>query len=126
MPTVAGCPAGAESASGTCTYPRRQPPGYLSIKRRIVRGFHPRRIVLFGSQARGTAQRGSDIDLLVVMDAVEGRRQLAASMYAALSGIPVGTDIVVATTADLDRFRGVPGTILGPALEEGRSLYVAA
>ena len=33
------------------------------IKRRIVRGFRPDRIVLFGSQARGGARHDSDVDL---------------------------------------------------------------
>ena len=96
------------------------------IKRRIVRGFHPHRIVLFGSQARGSARLGSDIDLLVVVDDVESRRRLEARIYAALAGIPVGTDVVVVTADDVDRYRGVVGTILGPALEDGRLLYAAA
>ena len=34
---------------------------------RIVGRFGPSRVVLFGSQARGTAREGSDVDLLVVM-----------------------------------------------------------
>jgi predicted nucleotidyltransferase len=33
----------------------------------IAEGFHPERIILFGSHARGTARDGSDVDLLVVM-----------------------------------------------------------
>jgi predicted nucleotidyltransferase len=35
---------------------------------RVVAYFHPRRIILFGSQARGDAGPDSDIDLLVVLD----------------------------------------------------------
>jgi predicted nucleotidyltransferase len=34
---------------------------------RIVAKFHPLRIVLFGSRARGTDTPDSDIDLLVVL-----------------------------------------------------------
>lgn len=96
-----------------------------TIKRRIVRELQPRRIVLFGSQARGSARPGSDVDLLVVVDEAESRRRLEARIYAALAGIPVGTDVVVVTTEDVDRYRHVAGTILGPALEEGRLLYAA-
>jgi predicted nucleotidyltransferase len=97
-----------------------------TIKRRIVRGFHPRRIVLFGSQARGSAREDSDIDLLVVVDEAESRRRLEALIYSALAGIPAGTDVVVVTTMDLERYRDVVGTILGPALDEGRLLYAAS
>ena len=97
-----------------------------TIKRRIVRGFHPRRIVLFGSQAQGSAGADSDIDLLVVMENAASRRRLEAQIYAALAGIPVATDVIVVTTDDVERYGGVPGTILGPALGEGRLLYAAA
>ena len=40
---------------------------FISIMtERIVQGFDPLQIILFGSQARGDADRNSDIDLLVV------------------------------------------------------------
>src|SRR5579875_1577019 len=39
--------------------------------RRIVRDFHPERVILFGSHARGEAGPDSDVDLLIVMP-VEG------------------------------------------------------
>ena len=34
---------------------------------RLARGLQPDRIYLFGSQARGQADEGSDIDLLIVV-----------------------------------------------------------
>jgi uncharacterized protein len=34
----------------------------------VIDYFHPRRVILFGSQARGEATRDSDIDLLVIVD----------------------------------------------------------
>ena len=40
---------------------------FISIMtERIVRDFDPLQIILFGSQARGDADRDSDIDLLVI------------------------------------------------------------
>jgi len=35
---------------------------------RLVERFHPQSVLLFGSQASGTANENSDVDLLVVMD----------------------------------------------------------
>ena len=35
---------------------------------RIVDGFSPRKVILFGSYANGRPDRDSDIDLLVIMD----------------------------------------------------------
>src|SRR5947209_19766288 len=34
----------------------------------VVAYFHPQRVILFGSRARGEATRDSDIDLLVIVD----------------------------------------------------------
>lgn len=93
------------------------------IKRRIVRGFRPDRIVLFGSQARGGARADSDVDLLVVLSNVEDRRRAAAEIHAALAGIPLSKDIVVVTTDDIQRPAEVPGTGVHPALLEGRTIY---
>ncbi len=39
-----------------------------AIVQRIVERFRPQRVILFGSQARGDAHEGSDIDLCVVME----------------------------------------------------------
>ena len=42
---------------------------------RIVRGFDPLRVIVFGSHARGTVDVNSDIDLLVVLSDVSDRRR---------------------------------------------------
>ena len=58
--------------------------------RRIVERFHPERIILFGSHATGRAGPESDVDLLVVMRGVEGRRRLpATAIGVALMGIDI-------------------------------------
>lgn len=93
------------------------------ITDRIVRGFQPERVILFGSQARGDATPRSDIDLLVVMPNGTDRRQTALAIHRLLDDLGVSIDIVV-TTSDLVARRGtLVGTILRPALREGRPLY---
>ena len=41
------------------------------IVERLVQGYDPDRIILFGSHAIGTSREDSDIDLLVVKDEVD-------------------------------------------------------
>ncbi|MEG6613364.1 nucleotidyltransferase domain-containing protein [Pseudoclostridium thermosuccinogenes] len=50
------------------------------IKEQIVSLYNPSKIILFGSQAKGTATIKSDIDLCVVKD-TENKQELLADMY---------------------------------------------
>ncbi len=93
------------------------------MTRRIVEGFHPLRIILFGSHARGEARPDSDVDLLVVVPAVEHKRRLTVEILNALSDLPVAKDVVVTTPDEIERRGDVIGSVLRPALREGQVLY---
>jgi predicted nucleotidyltransferase len=95
------------------------------IVRRVVEVAHPDRIILFGSAARGEMGPDSDIDLLVVKSGVPHRRRLAQQIYRALIGVLTPVDVAVVTPEDLVRYGGKAGTIIGPALVEGRQIYAA-
>ena len=95
---------------------------------RLVEQFRPQRVILFGSQARGTADARSDVDLLVIcpVDSKwENRRTLMVAMYRALRGLEMATDVVVLTPEEFERDRQIPGTVARPAWREGRVLYEA-
>lgn len=91
--------------------------------RRIVAEFHPEKIVLFGSHARGTAGRDSDVDLLVVMPVKGSKRQQMVAIDVKLAGVGVSKDVIVATPEEVERFRDVVGSVIYPAMHEGRVLY---
>ncbi len=93
---------------------------------RIVSGFQPERIILFGSYARGEANEQSDIDLLVVMPDGTDRRKTAIAMLSALGGLGVAKDVIVTTPDEIARRGDLIGTVLRPALREGRVLYERA
>ena len=90
---------------------------------RIVESFHPVRIVLFGSRARGTDTPDSDIDLLVVLQDVADKRRTAVEIRRVLSDMLVCKDIVVTTPDEIARRGDLPGSVLRPALREGKVLY---
>jgi predicted nucleotidyltransferase len=93
------------------------------ITDRLVKGFHPDKIILFGSQARGTADERSDVDILVICPVSENRRNLILDMYNALGGMRLATDIVILTPKEFELDRQIPGTIARPAWLEGKILY---
>ena len=91
--------------------------------RRIVRKFHPEKIILFGSYARGTAGPDSDVDLLVVMPVAGTRLDKCVEIRVALSGMGLSKDIVVVTPDDVRKYRDTVGTVIYPAFREGKVLY---
>ncbi|UCG89329.1 MAG: nucleotidyltransferase domain-containing protein [Gemmatimonadota bacterium] len=95
------------------------------IVRRIVKVADPDSIILFGSAARGEWSPDSDIDLLVVKSNVEHRRKLAQKLHLAMYGVDAAVDIVVVTPEDIDYLSGKAGTVVTPALNEGREIYAA-
>jgi predicted nucleotidyltransferase len=93
---------------------------------RIVKRFHPDRIILFGSRARGQGGPDSDADLLVVMAVDGSKRQQAVQIDLALEGIPIPIDLVVVTPEEVEKYRDVTGTIIREAVREGKVLYERA
>ena len=94
--------------------------------RRILSVVRPRRIMLFGSAARGEMGPESDLDLLVVMPDGIHRRQTSAKIFKALRGIGLPKDVIVVTEEDVAARRSNPSLVIKPALEEGREIYAAA
>ena len=94
--------------------------------KKIVEQFHPVKIILFGSHARGSADSDSDVDLLVVMDVKESKRRQAAEIDLALSDRTFPLDLIVVTPQEFEKYRDVVGHILYPVVREGKVLYDAA
>src|SRR6266446_4692796 len=78
----------------------------------IVDHFNPRRIILFGSHARGEAGPDSDLDLFIEMetDQPPPERAIAVSALFGLRKWPL--DVVVYTPDEVRRLRDVKGTLL--------------
>jgi predicted nucleotidyltransferase len=100
-----------------------QAPPIEIITRTIVERFHPRRIILFGSQARGEARPDSDIDLFVEMETVRRPPERAIEISAAFGLRPWAMDVVVYTPGEVARLRSIGGNLLSTIEREGVVLY---
>jgi uncharacterized protein len=94
-----------------------------TMTERIVRHFQPLQLILFGSQARGEATPRSDVDLLVVMPQVSDKRRVTIEIRRVLADLPICKDIIITTPEEIARRGDLVGTVLRPALREGKVLY---
>jgi predicted nucleotidyltransferase len=91
--------------------------------KRIVKRFHPEKIILFGSHARGDAGPDSDIDLLVVMPVAGSVWEKALEIKLALPHRFIPVDVIVTTPEDFAWRKDIVGTIEWPATREGKVMY---
>ncbi len=91
---------------------------------RVVAYFHPRRIILFGSRARGEAGPDSDIDLLVVLDddAPADKLTLRAG-YEARRGYDQPTDVIPVRESTLGMRARAIGSFAHIILRDGVTVY---
>jgi len=93
------------------------------VTRTIVERFHPKRIVLFGSHARGDAGSDSDLDVFIEMQTSRRPPERAIEVSAAFGLRQWPLDVVVYTPEEVQRLRGVSGTLLSVIEKEGKVLY---
>ncbi|OWP64391.1 DNA polymerase subunit beta [Hymenobacter amundsenii] len=99
-----------------------------AIVRRIVEGYQPDRIILFGSYAYGTPTEDSDLDLLVIK-ADDSRRKIDRIVdvrTVARNRDNPAIDVFVLNEEELDRVRRNRFLVEYKALQDGRELYAAA
>jgi len=90
---------------------------------RVATKFNPRRVILFGSHATGTATEQSDVDLLVVSDDGSEARDQALAIRRSLADFEVGCDIIVTPAPEYDRYRRVVNHIVYLADRYGKVVY---
>ena len=87
----------------------------------------PEMIILFGSQARDDGNAESDVDLLIVQDRrswkLASRRQEIGRIRRALPDVGHPIDVLLFTSAEVERFRSSQNHVIAEALQHGRVLY---
>ena len=90
----------------------------------VLQGYHPQRIILFGSAARGEADADSDLDVLVIKDTPDPFVRRLEAM-AELCPFGVHADILVYTPDELQQMIDDGNPFILRALREGRTIYEA-
>ncbi len=96
-----------------------------AIDRLVAAASSPLRVILFGSYGRGTANSGSDLDLMVIEREVPDRGAEYMRLMDALGSLEpgIGVDLLIYPLSEFERRSQVPGTLLHRARQEGRVLH---
>jgi uncharacterized protein len=92
----------------------------------VVRQFHPRKIVLFGSYASGQPTADSDVDLLVIMPRARarGERMSVRIRHAVPRDFPL--DLLVRTPTEVKKRLQWGDPFLREVMKNGKVMYEAA
>lgn len=88
----------------------------------IARDFHPERIILFGSYARGNPTADSDVDLLVILP-FEGKPFWKSLEIMNRVDAPFPLDLLARQPADTHRRYAEGDPLIRDALDHGEVLY---
>jgi predicted nucleotidyltransferase len=83
----------------------------------------PTKMYLFGSQAMGTANDESDIDLLLVKDAVTSKINETNAARKLLRGLGKSFDVIVTSQEEFDFYRNQVNSVQHAAANYGRIIY---
>lgn len=97
------------------------------ITEKIVREVNPRKVVLFGSHARGTARPDSDLDFLIIEDgpfnAQRSRRSEMARLWMLFPELRIPLDFLVYSSEEVDTWIHSKNHVIHYAMNDGRILY---
>ena|SRR5260370_41555101 len=94
------------------------------IVRRIGDAYHPLKIYLFGSKARGDAGPDSDYDLLVVVpDDVPPELRKSRLAYESLWSLGAAADVLICTEHWFRSRSSVVSSLPATVMREGKLLY---
>ena len=92
----------------------------------LVQAAHPKRIILFGSQARGDAGAQSDIDIMVVEEKPANRFAEMVRLNRLIRPFDIAVDLLVVSDEKFQYWRDTPGNVYYEAATGGQVLYEAA
>jgi HEPN domain-containing protein/predicted nucleotidyltransferase len=94
------------------------------VIQRIIAGYDPDRIILFGSRASGTGNRESDFDLLIVKETASRPVERRIELERLLIDRRIALDLFVYTPAEVRRLYAGGSPLIEEVVHTGKVLYM--
>ena len=89
---------------------------------KIVREVNPRKVVLFGSYARGTARPDSDLDFLIVEDGAFNAQRSRRAEMTRFPDLRIPIDFLVYSSEEVANWQDSKNHVIHHAMNDGRIL----
>ena len=95
----------------------------IEITNKIVSGFSPDKIILFGSYANGNETDNSDLDLLIVKDTELPRHKRNIEIRRSFIGAKVPMDLLCYTNEEFEKEKKEKYSFLNQIIQTSKVLY---
>mgnify|MGYP001558537596 FL=1 len=97
------------------------------ITSKIVSGYNPEKVILFGSTARGTRNSESDIDLLIIKDTNKKRPFRVKEVFETLRGMTrkYPLDTIVYTPTEVKNRLKIGDYFVTEVMTQGKVMYAS-
>ena len=90
---------------------------------KVVERFHPKKMILFGSYASGTATRNSDIDLLIIFPKSGNRARRYVEISRELEPMLLPIDLLIRSAKDIQYRLKIGDSFIAEIINKGKILY---
>ncbi len=94
-----------------------------ALVRRIVARLRPRKVIVFGSYAKGTATARSDLDLFVIQETDLPRAKRADDVRPIIANVLIPVDVLVYTPEEVEAHEGREFSFVRSVLQTGRTVF---
>lgn len=95
----------------------------IEIVDRIIKGYGPKKVILFGSYAYGKPTEDSDIDILVVTEGRSNSEEIYKRRREFLKDFSIPVQLVCVSDEEFEETKDIIGGITYPASKYGEMLY---
>ncbi|MBL7108279.1 MAG: nucleotidyltransferase domain-containing protein [Candidatus Cloacimonetes bacterium] len=89
----------------------------------IIKGYNPKKIILFGSYANGNPTEDSDLDMLLVKESKLPRYKRARKVHKLFDPYPCAMDIIVYNSNEIKKWKDVRNSFVYDVLKNGKVVY---